>query len=400
MFKKSILLFIIALAAISCSNKNSTKLNQSNDSLSAEKDSLTLALESISDQSSLHLFVGTYTSGTSEGIYLYQFDTISGYSKYLSMTKASNPSYLTVSKDEKFVYAVAENDDNTAAVNAFSFDKEKSELKPINTQPTGGGAPCYIEIDNTGRHIITANYTGGSISLFDTNQDGSLKPSSQIIRFQGKGIDPNRQKQPHLHCVRFSPDGKFLFADDLGTDKIHRFDVNTSAPGSYLSVGQPPFVKVKDGSGPRHLQFHPNGKYAYLINELSGAVIAFNYKDGNLSEFQTIQADTLNAQGSADIHVSPDGRFLYTSNRLKGDGIAIFAIDQSNGHLAKVGYEATGIHPRNFIITPNGKYLLVANRDSNSIQIFERDKSSGLLTNMHKDIKLDMPVCLKFASFK
>lgn len=398
MLKRSIIFSIIALAAISCTNKSNVNAKQTTDSILLTKDSLSLALESMSLQNSLYLLVGTYTSTTSEGIYVYQFDTVSGYSNYKSMTKIENPSYLTISKDEKYVYAVTENNDNTAAANAFSFHRETGELRHLNTQPVGGGAPCYIEIDNSGKHIVTANYSGGSISLFETNDDGSLKPSSQIIKFQGKSSDPNRQKQPHLHCVRYSPDGKYLFADDLGTDKIHKFEINTSNPESYIKVGEPPFTKVKDGSGPRHLDFHSNGKYAYLINEISGAVIAFNYKNGNLTEFQTIQADTLNAQGSGDIHISPDGLFLYASNRLKGDGIAIFTINKDNGQLTKVGYQETGIHPRNFVITPNGKHLLVANRDSNNIQVFERDLNTGLLTNANKDIKLDMPVCLKFVS--
>ena len=153
---------------------------------------------------------------------------------------------------------------------------------------------------------------------------------------------------------------------------------------------------MKAGSGPRHLTFSPNGHYAYLINELSGTVIAFEYKDGDLKEMQTIAADTVNAQGSADIHISPDGKFLYASNRLKADGIAIFNIHPDNGMLSKAGYQLTGIHPRNFIITPNGKYLLVACRDSNVIQVYERDADTGLLTDVQQDIKVDKPVCIRF----
>ena len=153
---------------------------------------------------------------------------------------------------------------------------------------------------------------------------------------------------------------------------------------------------MKAGSGPRHLTFAPNGNYAYLINELSGTVIAFEYKDGNLKEIQTIAADTVGAKGSGDIHISPDGKFLYASNRLKADGIAIFRIDSENGKLTKTGYQLTGVHPRNFIITPNGKYLLVACRDSNAIQVYERDADTGLLTDIQKDIKVDKPVYIKF----
>ena len=173
----------------------------------------------------------------------------------------------------------------------------------------------------------------------------------------------------------------------MGTDKIHKFGINESNEGNYLKVGTPAAFDVAPGSGPRHLDFHPNGKYAYLINELSGAVIAFNYdaNAGNLTQIQTIQADTLSAKGSADIHVSPDGKFLYASNRLKGDGIAIFSINQVDGKLTKVGYQETGVHPRNFVITPNGKFLLVASRDNDVIQIFLIDRVTGLLENTYKE---------------
>ena len=224
-------------------------------------------------------------------------------------------------------------------------------MQLLNSQQTGGEDPCYIIA--SGNNVITANYSGGSISVFPIAKDGSLLPASDIIQFKGTGVDKERQEKPHLHCVRITP-------------------------------------------GPRHLTFSPNGHYAYLINELSGTVIAFEYKDGDLKEIQTIAADTVNAQGSADIHISPDGKFLYASNRLKADGIAIFSIHPDNGMLSKAGYQLTGIHPRNFIITPNGKYLLVACRDSNVIQVYERDTDTGLLTDVQQDIKVDKPVCIKF----
>lgn len=205
---------------------------------------------------------------------------------------------------------------------------------------------------------------------------------------------------PHLHCVRITPDGKYLLADDLGTDQIHKFNLNPNANADnkekLLTKGNPEAFKVAPGSGPRHLIFSPDSKFAYLINEIGGTVIAFRYTDGMLDEIQTIAADTVNAQGSGDIHISPDGKYLYASNRLKADGIAIFKVDKTNGTLTKIGYQLTGIHPRNFIITPNGKYLLVACRDTNTIQIFERNQTTGLLTDIKKDIKVDKPVCLKF----
>lgn len=398
--RKCFIMVSLVTSLFACTNKNTSPSPNIDEKALSEADSIQLAMESISDDASLYLLIGTYTVEESEGIYVYQFDTISGYSKYKSMVKVTNPSYLTLSKNEKYVYAVTETGDKTAAANAYSFDKETGNLKLINTQATGGADPCYISTDNEGKHVITANYSGGSITVFDIKEDGGLSTASDLITFTGKGIDTERQSKPHLHCVQFSPDNKFLYATDLGTDKIYKFDVNNDAPGKFLKIGNPQFTKVQDGLGPRHLDFHPNGRYAYLITELSGDVIAFNYQNGNLSEMQTIKADTLNAKGSADIHVSPDGKFLYASNRLKGDGIAIFKINQADGKLTKVGYQDTGVHPRNFVITPNGKFLLAASRDSDIIQIFEIDSKTGLLTDTYKDIQLDMPVCLKFASFK
>ena len=389
---------IILFILFSCNIKNKNP-----ESLSIDpSDTVNINTESVLDKNSMYLIVGTYTSGESDGIYVYQFDTVSGYSIFKSAVKTDNPSYLTISKDEQYVYAVSEEGRNNGSVSAFSFDKKEGLLKYINTQLTGGDDPCYISIDKIGKNVITANYSGGSITHFSTANDGSLARASRVVYFTGKGTDTERQDKPHLHCIVYSPDGQYLFADDLGTDRIYKFDVNRSASGNYFKVGTPSFFKVPDGSGPRHLTFHPNGKYAYLINELSGTVIVFSYnsQSGDLSEIQSIEADTLHAKGSGDIHISPDGKFLYASNRLKGDGIVIFSVNQSDGKLIKVGYQGTGTHPRNFVITPNGKYLLVASRDSDMIQIFERDQETGLLADTYKNIELDMPVCLKFISFK
>lgn len=346
----------------------------------------------------LTMLVGTYTSGQSKGIYTFRFNEENGTATPLSETTVENPSYLVPSSDGKFVYAVSELSDERAAVNAFAFDKKKGTFRLLNTQKTGGEDPCYI-ITN-GKNVITANYSGGSISVFPITQNGSLLPTSTVLKFEGSGADQERQEKSHLHCVCITPDGKYLFADDLGTDQIYKFmihpDANAENKEAFLREGIPASYKVKAGSGPRHLTFSPNGSYAYLMNELSGTVIAFEYKDGDLKEIQTIAADTVGAKGSADIHISPDGKFLYASNRLKSDGIAIFSINPENGRLTKVGYQLTGIHPRNFIITPNGKYLLAACRDSHAIQVFERNTNTGLLTDIHKDIKVNKPVCVKF----
>ncbi|KAA6311841.1 6-phosphogluconolactonase, partial [termite gut metagenome] len=368
MIKQLSVCFLTGLLVASCSPKKPTN-QQTNDELT--------------------MLVGAYTSsGTSKGIYTFRFNTETGESTPLAETEASHASYLTLSADGKWVYAVNEHSDDRAAVSAYTFDKEKGTLHLLNSQPTGGGDPCYII--TTGKSVITANYTGGSISIFPLQEDGSLLPVSSLIPFTGSGLDKSRQVSPHLHCVRLTPDGKYLFATNLGTDKIHKFVINPQAGADtpLLIAGEPDAFSLPAGTGPRHITFAPNGKYAYLISELSGQVIAFTYADGMLNEIQSIAADTLNARGSADIHISGDGKFLYASNRLKADGIAIFKIDEATGTLTKVGYQLTGIHPRNFNITPNGKFLLVACRNSNVIQIYERNKETGVLTDTKQDIKL------------
>lgn len=389
---------VLCIVSILCGCTGSTKKSNTQNTVE-DKTNTEMSNNQNNENNEMYMFVGTYTGGDSKGIYVYALDTVAGTSRYVSEINVENPSYLVLDSTEKYVYAVTEDDDiSKAAINAFRFNKQEGKLSFINKQLTGGAAPCHVNIDKSGKHIIVSNYNGGSLSLFDTNEDGSLNPSSKVINFVGQGVDKERQNQSHIHFSQFSPDQKYLFADDLGTDKIHKFIVNPQDSINYLSIGTPSFFKVADGLGPRHLAFHPNGKYAYLITEMGGDVVVFDYNDGNLNQKQTIKADTLKAKGSADIHISPDGKFVYASNRLKGDGLAIFSVNQSDGKLTKVGYQPTGKHPRNFVITPNGRFLLVANRDSDQIQIFKRDLKTGLLENTEQDIEVGMPVCLIFAS--
>lgn len=342
----------------------------------------------------LYLLIGTYTKKSSEGIYVYKFNTVNGDSHYVGMAEVDNPSYLTATPDGDFVYAVTENEDNPSYANALSFNMGAGELIFLNREETKGAAPCNIAVAQDGKFVITANYAGGSISVFPVDTHGRLLSAIQVIEFGGQGIDKERQDAPHLHCVKFSPDGKFLFATDLGTDKIYRFETDITNPGNYIKEESLMLFKVEDGSGPRHLIFHPSGKYVYIINELSGTVIGFIYEDGALTEFQTIQADELNAKGSGDIVVTPGGNYIYASNRLQGDGIAIFSVDQESGMLSKKDYQYTAIHPRNILVTPDGNLLLVANMESDSIEIYKIDKETGLLRNLDKDIRVATPVCL------
>ncbi|MFA6812861.1 MAG: lactonase family protein, partial [Bacteroidaceae bacterium] len=343
------------------------------------------------ENNNLTMIVGTYTNGTSKGIYTFSFSQDIGTTQVLDSIAVPNPSYLTPSADRKYLYAVSEMSDSTAALNAFAFDKQKGSLRLLNRQPTLGADPCYVSTN--GKEVLTANYTGGSMSVFGLKSDGSLLPLDTLFMGSTSGPDTVRQAKAHVHCALFSPDGKYVFATDFSADQILRFVLHPNSIIPHLSME---VTKVAIDYGPRHLIFSPNGKYAYVIGELSGKVTAFKYNDGNLKTIQVVTADTLQACGSADIHISPDGKFLYSSNRLKGDGIAIFGINTADGMLTKVGYQTTGIYPRNFNITPNGKYLLVACRDSNTIQVFLRDQNTGLLTDTHQNVNLDKPVCIRF----
>ena len=344
----------------------------------------------------LYMLVGSYGPADQEGIKVYKFNQDTGKGQYVSGVKGiSNPSYQAISKDGKRVYSVGEDDGGTACANALTFDATTGTLTLVNSQPTQGAAPCHIALSPEEDYVVTANYNGSNITLFPLDAEGRLKPGKNI-GFDG---DKERQAQPHLHFVYFTPDNKYLLANDLGTDRIHRFPLNDRQKGSdtpLVDESSASDILLAPGSGPRHTEFSADGRFAYLITELSGEVMAFTYNGDSLTWMQTIQADTLDARGSADIHLSPDGRHLYASNRLKGDGLAIFQINGEGGTLTKIGYQPTGIHPRNFIITPNGKYVLVACRDTNEIQVFARDASTGLLTDTGQSIKTTKPVCLKF----
>ena len=355
-----------------------------------------------------YLLAGTYTAGKSEGIYVYKFNTTTGENKLISTAKASNPSFLTVSPNEKFVYAVNEVADSarfivTGHVAAFSFDKKSGTLSFINKQESGGKHPCYVSIDKSGKWIFAGNYSSGSLAVLPVHADGSLGAATQTIQHAGSSVVSNRQEGPHVHSTNLSKDNKTLYVPDLGIDKtmIYKFD-NKSGK---LSEAAMPFVLSEPGAGPRHFDIHPNGKFAYLIEELSGTVNVLKiYKDGSLESIQGYSAlprDYNGPVGSADIHVSPDGKFLYASNRGESNTIGIMKINPQSGMLSWVGYQSTlGKTPRNFNFDPSGNFLLVANQNSDEIVIFKRDKKTGLLTDTGKRISIPNPVCIKWISSK
>jgi 6-phosphogluconolactonase len=351
---------------------------------------------------SYHLFVGTYTGTGSKGIYVYRFNAQTGETEAISSTDSlANPSYITIAPNGKFIYAVNEEDvHDTGFISSFAFDSGTGKLTYLNRQKSGGAHPCYVAIDQTGKWVIAGNYSGGNLAALRVNEDGSLQPPAQTVQHSGSSANRSRQEKPHVHATVISPDNKFLFTPDLGIDKImiYQLDPSSDLP---LKPASPAFAVSEAGSGPRHFTFHPYKKYAYLIEELSGTVVAYKYKDGKLSLVQRIAThpeDYKGTIGSADIHVSPDGKFLYASNRGDENNIAIFAIDQKNGKLQSKGYQsALGKTPRNFMIDPTGNFLLVANQETNNIVIFRRNKETGLLQPTGKQIELPKPVCLKMS---
>ncbi|MEJ7587073.1 MAG: lactonase family protein [Ferruginibacter sp.] len=354
-------------------------------------------------QTNVHLLIGTYTSGKTEGIYVYNFNVANGDNKFISSVKSSNPSYLAVSPDKKMIYAVNENADSTqmgqgGTISAFSFDKETGSLAAVNKQFSYGKHPCYVTVDQSGKWVFLANYSSGSAAVYPVMADGSLDSVRQIIQDTGSGPDKNRQEGPHAHSTVLSPDDRFLFIQDLGLDKIliYHFDKTTGK----LTPATPPFTSTFGGSGPRHLEFHPSNRYAYVVEEMTGTVSAFKYSNGRLDSLQRISAlpaDFRGAIGSADIHVSADGKFLYCSNRGESNSITIFRIDEQTGMLELAGHQSTmGKTPRNFNFDPSGNFLLVANQESDNIVIFKIDKKTGLLTDTGKRINVHSPVCIKW----
>jgi len=351
-------------------------------------------------QQPYYLITGTYTSGKSEGIYVYKFNSTDGTASLVSQVKISNPSFVAVSPDEQFVYSVEEDaakNGKGGEISAFLFDKKMGKLTFINRQPTEGDHPCYVSVDKTGKWVVAGNYSSGSLSIFPVTANAGLG-SATTIKHEGSGPNKARQTSPHVHGTFFSADNRFLFVPDLGIDKvmIYAFDETTGK----LTPARQPFAASEPGAGPRHMCFNPANTVAYLIEELSGTIVTYKYKNGKLKRRQRISsmpAGDTSFAGSADIHVSPDGKFLYASNRAEANTIAIFSINQQNGKLSLIGHQSTlGKTPRNFNFDPAGNFLLVANQNSNQIVVFKINKETGLLTDTGNRIDVGKPVCLKW----
>ncbi len=349
----------------------------------------------------LYLLAGTYTNTDSKGIYVYKFNSETGEVVLVSSTdSAANPSFIALSGN--LLYAANETGgDNPGKVSSYSFDKENGRLTFLNSQLAGGDAPCFVSVTKNGKWVAVANYTGGNFSILKTKEDGSLEPAAQTIQHQGSGPNTERQSAPHVHSAVFSPDEKYLLVTDLGLDKIlvYNFDKENEKP-----LQETPFSStfLTPGSGPRHITFSKDGKVVYLVRELDGKANVFEFTDGQLIQIQEVsmhpEGNTEKMDG-AEIVLSPDNKFLYISNRGDENSLSIFSVDETTRKLIAIGYQHVGgKNPRNFIIDPDGRYLLVANQTSNDIIIFKRDKETGLLEKTDQKIELPMPVCLKMIS--
>ena len=354
------------------------------------------------------VFVGTYTSWgqtRSEGVYVYNMDPATGALKPAGVGKGVvNPSFVTVDPQARYLFSANEagkvEGKPAGGVAAFAIDPKTKALTLLNQQYYPDGGPCYVCVEQTGKYALTANYGKGDVVMVPIAADGKAGPPTDTVQHQGSSVNPDRQKGPHAHSISTDPGNRYAYAADLGLDKILIYEMDLKR-GKLVPHGD---GKVKPGSGPRHLAFHPSGRYAYVINELNSTMTAFacDPEKGTLEEMQTLSTlpDDFKRQSfCADVHVSPSGEFVYGSNRGH-DSIAIFAIDEKTGKLAPVGWQPTGGKtPRGFAIDPTGNFLLAANQDTNTIVVFRIDSQTGKLTQAGPATDVPVPVCVKVVSY-
>lgn len=339
-----------------------------------------------SAQEDYKILVGTYTQKGSDGIYYYRLDPGMKNPVQVSSTKGvKNPSFLTIEGDK--IYTV--NEEGEGKVQAYRLDKESGEFILLNEQETGGAHPCHISA--AGGLLFAGNYSGGNLAVFPLENNGAVGERTQLIANAGSGPVTARQEKPHIHSVNISPNGKSLWVADLGTDEVLVFDIDSKG------IKEKKRIKITPGAGPRHIAFHTTLPVAYVINELNNSVSVISTEDfSTVQEISTLPDGFEGRSFCADVHVSPDGRFLYGSNRFS-DSIVAFEIDAKSGKISLAGHTpAGGKVPRNFAISPDGKYVLVANQDSDNIVVFERNPETGLLQATGTEIRVSMPVCIKF----
>lgn len=353
------------------------------------------------------MYVGTYTRAPSKGIYAYRFQGATGAVTPMGTAglaaETVNPSFLAVHPNQRFLYAVNEISNyeggRDGSVSAFAIDRATGTLTLLNRVSSRGADPCHLAVDKSGKWLFVANYSGGSIAAFPVQDDGKLGASSAFFQHAGKSVNPARQTGPHGHAVVVSPDNKFVLAADLGLDKVFTYRLDPAAGG--LAPGEPPFTSTTPGGGPRHLDVRPDGKFAYVLNEMLSSVGAFSYDAarGTLAHLQTISTlpPGFAAENSgAEIVVHPGGRFLYTSNRGQ-DSIAVFGIDAAKGTLTPVdGISTQGRTPRGFAIDPSGRFLVAGNQNSSTLVVFRIDQATGALTPAGTKLEVPTPVSVVF----
>lgn len=358
------------------------------------------------------LLVGSYTAGQSQGIYRLKFDSATGQidAKPLQVVKSENPSWLTVSKDQRHLFVVNENGpgqkDPVGRVSSYAIDPKTHALSLINQVQSLGNEPTHSSLSVDGSHLFVSNYSvvedpGGTLAVLPVGADGTLKPVVQMSSHSASRVNPERQMSAHVHSTVSSPDGHYVFSNDLGADKIfvYRFDPKAN-PQLPLTPATPASVQLPAGSGPRHLLFSADGKHAWLTMEMSAQVAVFDYRDGKLEQTQMVDlaaGQPTSDKAAAALHASADGKFLYVSNRGTANQLLVFALDPATGHLKELQRRSVeGDHPREFSLDPSGKFLLIANQKSNQIVVIERDAKTGLLGKTLQKLPMDAPSDLKF----
>jgi len=350
------------------------------------------------------VYVGTFTGAKSQGIYVSRLDTASGeLSAPRLAAKVVNPSFVAVAPDHRFLFAVNETDHFNGqaggAVTAFRLDASTGKLEFLNQQPSGGTSPCHITTDSTGKYVLVANYGSGSVAVFPVQTNGFLGPPTAVIQHHGSSVNPQRQTGPHAHCVAVDAATHRVFACDLGLDKVMIYRLNETTGA--LTTNENRWVELKPGSGPRHIAFNPDARHAYVINEMGGTLIAFDYdrEHGALKEIQTVSTlpeDFHGINTAAEVAVHPSGKFVYASNR-GDDSIVAFVVDAQNGRLDFVERQSTrGKVPRGFAIDPTGQYLIAANQNSDNFVVFRINAQTGRLTWTGQTFEVGKPVCVAF----
>lgn len=351
----------------------------------------------------VRLYIGTFSVRGSEGIYVYDWDLNTGqFQEIQTLSGRESPSFLTIHPNGKYLYSANREGivegENWGSVSAYAIDQATGKLSVLNDRSAFGAGACHVNTDHTGRLLYVSNYGEGNFTVYPILENGRIGENKYNFQYEGRGPNANRQEKPHLHSAMPSPDNRYVFAADLGTDRLYAYRVK--ARRAKLKPAKTPWVEIEPGGGPRHFTFHPNGKWVYVAEELSAHVTAFQYNAGRgamrkIQRLSTLPEGYDDPSFCADIHVHPNGRFLYVSNRGH-NSLAIYRIDQQTGRLSLIDTPGVeGNWPRNFLISPDGRWCLVANERSDNIAVFSIDGESGKLTFTGRELNIPSPVCLK-----